>query len=221
MSQQENPSEEGNLSKMSTRHSTPIKGVAPLSSHHLYRTIYLDPPWPEHGGGKIKRGADKHYQLMTVTDILNLTPVRELAGDDCHLYLWVTNNYLPAGLFCMKEWGFRYINNRVWVKDKIGLGQYFRGQHELLLFGVKGKLPYKSSGNFTRSNSDVPSVIHAKRTEHSRKPPIYNDIEKISYPPYIELYARERMEGWDVWGNEAPGSIQNSIVTYTLGGSVK
>ena len=211
MSQQEDIPEAGlSLSRVVTSNSTPLKGVAPLSSLHFYRTVYLDPPWPESGGGKIKRGADKHYNLMTVSDILNL-PIPELSDENCHIYLWVTNNYLPSGLMCLKEWGFRYVTNRAWIKDKIGLGQYFRGQHELLLFGIKGKLPYKSSGNFTRSKSNVSSVIHAKRTEHSRKPPIYLDIEKISYPPYIELFARERYEGWDVWGDESPDLIQKKI----------
>lgn len=67
-----------------------------------YKTIYADPPWPEHGGGKIKRGADRHYQLMSVKDIIAL-PVASLADPDgAHLYLWTTNNFLPAALDCIK-----------------------------------------------------------------------------------------------------------------------
>ena len=61
----------------------------------------------------------------------------------CHLYLWVTNNFLADGLKVMESWGFRYVTTITWVKDRIGLGQYFRGITEQCLFGVKGKLPYK------------------------------------------------------------------------------
>ena len=75
-----------------------------------YCTIVADPPWPEQGGGKIRRGADRHYPLMTVREIEHLEfkimPLRSEEG--CHLYLWVTNNYLPAGLEVMKAWGFVY-----------------------------------------------------------------------------------------------------------------
>jgi N6-adenosine-specific RNA methylase IME4 len=76
------------------------KAVIPFPNGK-YHTIYADPPWPERGGGKIKRGADRHYSLMTVKDIMTL-PVANLAEDNCHLYLWTTNNYLPAALDVMK-----------------------------------------------------------------------------------------------------------------------
>ena len=35
-----------------------------------YRTLYVDPPWSEVGGGKIKRGADRHYSVMKTKDII-------------------------------------------------------------------------------------------------------------------------------------------------------
>lgn len=91
-----------------------------------YKTIYADPPWPEQGGGKIKRGADRHYPLMSVKEIMAL-PVGELADPEgCHLYLWATNNYLPAAFECIKAWGFEYITTITWMKDKVGLGQYYQ-----------------------------------------------------------------------------------------------
>lgn len=123
-----------------------------------YKTIYADPPWLERGGGKVKRGADKHYSLMGVDDIINLMK-RIPVEDNAHLYLWVTNNFLKDGLKVVDELGFRYITNIVWVKDRIGLGQYFRGQHELCLFGVKGRLPYKHSVSDTRSSCTEPTVL--------------------------------------------------------------
>ena len=93
-----------------------------------YKTIYADPPWREQGGGKIKRGADRHYPLMKTKDIKAL-PVKDIADDDCWLFLWVTNNFLKDGLEVMEEWGFRYVTNFVWTKERFGIGYYFRGQH--------------------------------------------------------------------------------------------
>ena len=179
------------------------------SPKHYYKTIYADPPWPERGGGKIKRGADRHYPLMTVKEIKNL-PVKELAHPEgCHLYLWITNNYLPAGLEVMKAWGFRYVTTITWVKDKFGLGQYFRGQTEHCLFGVRGKLPYKIVDGKRQQGT---TVIFAKRKEHSRKPEKMREmIEKVSYPPRVELFARERHDGWDVWGLEVPRTQQKKV----------
>jgi len=164
-----------------------------------YRTIYADPPWPERGGGKIKRGADRHYSLMTVKEIMAL-PVANLAEDNCHLYLWATNNYLPAALEVMRAWGFTYKTAITWGKDKFGLGQYFRGQTEHCLFGVKGNLPYKVTDGKRQQGI---TLILAPRREHSRKPDEMRQmIEKVSYEPRIELFAREQVDGWDSWGNE-------------------
>ena len=122
-----------------------------LLSHHQqynrnkmtekFKTVLLDPPWYERGGGKIKRGADKHYPIMKTPDIIRTITQCEHwnnIDDNAHMYLWVTNNHLESGLFVMRSLGFRYVTNIVWVKDRIGLGQYARGKHELLLFGTRG-----------------------------------------------------------------------------------
>ena len=74
-----------------------------------YKTIYADPPWMEHGGGKIKRGADRHYPLMKTKEIMAL-PVPDLVDPEgCHLYLWTTNNFLPDALEVVHAWGFEYV----------------------------------------------------------------------------------------------------------------
>lgn len=172
----------------------------------MYRTILIDPPWYEKGAGKIKRGADRHYPLLKTDEIIKVVKESGMfrPADDCHLYLWVTNNFLKDGLKVTESLGFRYVTNIVWVKDSIGLGQYFRGQHELCLFGVRGNL-------MTRNRS-TPTVISARKREHSRKPSkIYDLIEKCSYPPRLELFARERRQGWDAWGDELPNSIQRTL----------
>lgn len=171
-----------------------------------YRTIYADPPWLERGGGKIKRGADRHYDLMHTRDICAL-PVESLVCPDAHLYLWVTNNFLPDGLQVMAAWGFRYVTCITWAKDKVGLGQYFRGMTEQLLFGVRGKPGYKTTAQGKRCQATT--LINAPRGQHSTKPAHARQmIEHVSRGPFLELFARERVEGWDAWGNEVGGGIE-------------
>ncbi len=164
-----------------------------------YTTIYADPPWPEYGGGQIKRGADRHYPLMSIKEIKAM-PIQDITKDNAHLYLWVTNNYLPAGLEVMQAWGFRYVTTITWAKDRIGLGQYFRGMTEHCLFGVKGKLPYKKLDGKRQQGR---TLLVAPRERHSQKPvEMYDMIERVSYGPYMELFARNKRAGWDSWGNE-------------------
>lgn len=152
-------------------------------------------------GGKTKRGADKHYPLMKTPEIIALKPmIDEMAGTDCHLYLWATNNHLIDAFKVMQEWGFRYVTMITWVKDRQGLGQYFRGLSEHCLFGVKGRLPYKTLDGKRQQGV---TAFYAKKAKHSQKPQEMREmIEKVSYPPFIELFARERFDGWDAWGNE-------------------
>ena len=165
-----------------------------------YKTIAADPPWPERGGGKIKRGADRHYELMKVKDIAALPVVDLTDPEGCHLYMWVTNNYLPDGIDVLRAWGFRYITKIDWHKDKIGLGQYFRGKSESCLFGVRGKLPYKIVDG--KRQQGVTS-FEAPVGRHSEKPEIMRQmIERVSYAPRIELFARHDRPGWDSWGLE-------------------
>ena len=168
-----------------------------------YKTIYADPPWNETGGGKIKRGADVHYPLMKTKEILEMSEwIDEISEDNSHLYLWVTNNHLQDGLDVMNAWGFRYVTTITWMKDRIGLGQYFRGKTEHCLFGVKGILPYKTDDT-TGKRLQGRTGFDAKRMVHSQKPVEMREmIERVSYEPRIELFARNQSTGWDVWGNE-------------------
>ena len=179
-----------------------------LESNLKYKTIYADPPWKESGGGRIKRGADKHYPLMSTLDIIKLgIRLQEYIDDEgCHLYLWTTNNFLPDALRVMDHWGFEYKTTITWVKDRIGLGQYFRGQTEHCLFGVRKTLPYKVIDG---KRSQGKTVIQVPKSKHSSKPDeMRKMIEKVSYGNYLELFAREKAEGWDVWGNEVKNDIE-------------
>lgn len=170
------------------------------STEDRYSCILMDPPWQERGGGKIKRGADRHYPLVPTKHMpfLILGSGAFRPAENCHLWMWSTNNYLPDALWLMDALGFRYITNAVWVKTRMGLGQYLRGQHELLLLGVQG------SGPAVRTESrSISSVLVSPRSRHSEKPEeAYELIEARSEGPRLEMFARAPREGWDCWGND-------------------
>ena len=171
------------------------------STDRKYKTIYIDPPWMERGGGKIKRGADRHYPLMSTKDIAKL-PIENLIDDEgCHMYMWVTNNFLLDAFELLKAWGFEYVTLITWNKDKVGLGQYYRGLTEHCIFArTKKKLPFKIVDGKRQQGI---TGFYEPKTIHSRKPAKMREmIEKVSYGPRIELFAREHIEGWDCWGNE-------------------
>lgn len=177
-----------------------------FNSTTKYKTIYLDPPWPERGGGKIKRGADRHYKLMTVAEIEAL-PIPDLADQNgCHLYMWVTNKFLEKALAIIKKWGFEYVTIITWQKDRFGLGQYYRGITEHCIFAAtKKRLPYKSING---KRAQGATGFYEPKTIHSRKPAKMREmIERVSYGPRIELFAREQFPGWDCWGDEVMESI--------------
>jgi N6-adenosine-specific RNA methylase IME4 len=164
----------------------------------LYRTILADPPWEigQRGG----YGAHHHYPLMSLADICAL-PVGELAEANAHLWLWVTNGTLFAGKEVMGAWGFTYRSILTWVKPVFGLGMFLRTASEHLLLGTRGKAPilYRSQ----------PTWLFAPRQEHSHKPEEqYAVIERCSPGPYLELFARRKRPGWDVWGNEVEPDVQ-------------
>ncbi len=180
-----------------------------------YKTIYCDPPWPESGGGKIKRGADRHYSLMKVKEIIALAPfIKAISENDCHLYLWTTNNYMEDAYKVARAWGFRPITVITWFKEgNIGLGQYFRGVTEQLIFNVKGRLPYKVLDGKRQQGR---TGYNAPKGKHSVKPELFRqEIRKVSYPPYVEIFARPLddssdifatpMADWDFVGNEVDG----------------
>ncbi len=190
-------------------------------NNRRYDVIYADPPWFESGGGKCRRGADRHYPLMHTKDICNL-PIPSITNDNAHCYLWVTNNFLPDGLEVMKAWGFRYITKITWFKGtvymsyddvyykaQVGLGQYFRGCTEDCLFGVKGNLPYRV-GEDGKRKQGVTGFIEI-RGEHSVKPvtmrKMIEDVSCFEGANKIELFARTKVAGWDVWGNGVDSTI--------------
>lgn len=177
-----------------------------------YNIIYADPAWEykESGGGN--RVVKAHYPTMNIEDIKNL-PIKKLQADKCILFLWVTFPRLEQGLEVIKSWGFQYYGLGFdWVKlskngkPSWGMGYYTRQNTELCLIGV----PEDKTRRLKPVNRDVLSVVHSIREEHSKKPDIIKDliVRAIGDLPRIELFARQKTEGWDVWGNEVESDIE-------------
>jgi N6-adenosine-specific RNA methylase IME4 len=158
-------------------------------------TKLLDPPWDWSDEGDINQlgRAKPDYTTMTIEELCKL-PVGKLSDNNCHLYLWVTNRSLPKAFKLIEQWGFRYITCITWVKPSFGMGNYFRGSTEQLLFAVKGSQPLK--------RKDVGTHFLANRGKyHSSKPDyVYGLIESCSYGPYLEMFSRNKRENWTMWG---------------------
>ena len=164
-----------------------------------FATIVIDPPWDwgDEGDQDQLGRARPDYATMTKDQLLDL-PLPDLADDDCHLYMWITNRSLPKGFELMKRWGFRYVTAITWAKPSFGMGNYFRGQTEHVLFGVKGSQPLK--------RKDVGTLFNAPRgpNGHSSKPAEFYDlVESCSPGPYLEMFSRSDRAGWKAWGENA------------------
>jgi N6-adenosine-specific RNA methylase IME4 len=166
-----------------------------------FGTIYADPPWRYDNQGT-RAATDNHYETMTVEEIAAL-PVEQLAAPNSHLHLWTTNAFLFDCKGLMEAWGFEYKSALIWVKPQMGIGNYWRVSHEFLLLGVRGSCPFRDRSRM--------SWIEAERTVHSRKPDVFRQaVEAVSPGPRLELFGREVVEGWTVWGNEIPRGLVDS-----------
>lgn len=174
-----------------------------------YQIIYADPPWSYQNGGVPQGGVDAQYDTMKLQDIKNL-PVSGIADNPSVLMLWATFPQLPEAIEVMKSWGFRYKTlGFSWLKTNkdgtpfFGIGYYAKSNCEVCLLGVKG-----NAHSLVKSNS-VSSVILHPKTRHSEKPAIVRDkiVELFGDLPRVELFARQKVDGWDVWGNEVESDI--------------
>jgi N6-adenosine-specific RNA methylase IME4 len=143
--------------------------------------------------------ADNHYPTSEL-ETIKARDVASIAADDCVLFLWATAPMFPDALEVMSTWGFDYKSHFVWAKNRIGTGYWNRNKHELLLIGTRGKIPAPAMG------TQAASLIEAPVGRHSEKPAVFYEIIEGYFPslPKIELNARSRRAGWDIWGLEAP-----------------
>ncbi len=177
------------------------KTAEPLTGKVRYPVLLCDPPWRYEHIETESRAIENQYPTMTHDELCAL-PVADAALDDCVLFLWATSPKLGEAFALLDAWGFNYRTCAVWDKEKIGMGYYFRQQHELLLVAVRGN-------PMTPAPADRPSsVIRVARGIHSEKPiEVYELIESM-YPDFsrLELFARSAREGWNAWGYEAPAA---------------
>ena len=189
-----------------------------------YNVIYADPPWRYEVYSKkgLGRSAESHYPTMHLEDICSL-PVGELADKDCALFLWVTIPCLLEGLHVLQAWGFTYKTIAfVWVKqnrkaDSLfwGMGYWTRSNVEFCILATKG--------HPRRQDAGVHQVVMSHIEEHSKKPQEVRDriTQLMGDVPRIELFARQKVPGWDVWGNEVKSdiSMEGSDVNGVCAGS--
>lgn len=183
-----------------------LTGSPGTACYAAYRTILIDPPWPQVLTGRRTRpkggpAEEMPYKSMTLEEMLRL-PVKMLGSDDAHLWLWTTNQFLEDGFVLMRAWGFKYLS-AIHVIKPSGQGNYFVQRSQTMLFGYKSKCVFP----LERYRPNIISVSDPVR--HSEKwDETYEYIESVSPGPRLELFARRKRPGWDVWGNEVESDIQ-------------
>jgi N6-adenosine-specific RNA methylase IME4/ParB-like chromosome segregation protein Spo0J len=171
-------------------------GPPPPLPEGPFELILADPPW-QLGNADGEKAPENHFPTMELAEIVALRPP---AAVDAVLYVWAVNMLLPEALQLIEAWGFRYVANIAWVKPSIGLGNWVRNRHELLLVGQRGA--------FSPPDCDLrpDSVIEAPRRRYSQKPTEAYELLERAHPAAskLELFARSARPGWTAWGNEVP-----------------
>tara|TARA_R110000824_G_scaffold136888_13_gene300858 strand:- start:2025 stop:2573 length:549 start_codon:yes stop_codon:yes gene_type:complete len=176
----------------------------------MYDIIYADPPWDYKGqsqhngkGGKSSGGALSHYNTLTLKGLKELG-VPSLCANDCLLFMWATSPHLDQAIELMKHWGFKWATiGFVWNKCRVNPGFYTMSQCELCLIGKKGRIPKP------RGARNIRQLVNHPRMKHSQKPEEVRLRIDQMFPTQkkIELFAREKTQGWDSWGEEIDGTI--------------
>lgn len=189
---------ETNLLRKGGRELTKAQRPAPPLPTGRYRLVYADPPWRYEHIETESRAIENQYPTMSLDEICAY-PVP--AADDSVLFLWATSPKLAEAMRVIEAWRFTYRTCAVWDKEQIGMGYYFRQQHELLLVAARGSLPVPEPS--VRPSS----VLRVKRGRHSEKPEQAYELLESMYPYFtkrerIELFSRRARPGWAAWSNE-------------------
>ena len=172
-----------------------------------YQIIYADPPW-KYQGEMMNSSVTDHYSVIGLENLKGI-PVKKLADENCVLFLWVTMPKLNECFDLIKAWGFEYKTCAFsWVKlNKSGNG-YFMGQGRWTRANVELCL-LATIGNISRINAGIRQLCVSPVRKHSQKPDEIRDkiVQLVGDLPRIELFARQKTEGWDVWGNEVESDI--------------
>jgi N6-adenosine-specific RNA methylase IME4 len=152
-----------------------------------FQVIVADPPWQYESGNSLP------YPTMAIEDIKAM-PIRDIADENAVLWLWTTNAHLPLSFELAECWGFQYKTLLTWVKDRMGTGEWLRGQTEHCLLATRGRPVFQNKSHTT--------VLEAARREHSRKPEEFFALVEDTCPGgKVELFCRERRSRWKAFGN--------------------
>ena len=191
----------------------------PVQDAGGYRLIYADPEW-SYGDSGTRGGVDHHYKTLTVDELCDLG-VGALAAPDAALFMWATWPTLPDALRVITAWGFTYKTLAfAWVKlnkkapsDFVGLGHWSRANTEPCLLATRGKIKREAKDVRQVILDEGHDTLFAPVGRHSAKPPEARArIERLMGPTEakIELFARERVPGWDAWGNEITSDVERA-----------
>lgn len=169
-----------------------------------FDVIYADPPWHYYNGDVPNGGVEHHYDTMPIGEICDLDVP---ASDDAVLYLWPTVTHAREAFDVVDSWGFEYKTQAVWDKQRLGVGYWMRGEHELLYIATRGDVSPPPS-DVRRS-----SIFREQASEHSRKPKAVRSYIEAAHPGArkLEMFARDGKVGWDLWGDETPERKQATI----------
>lgn len=183
-----------------------------------YKVIYADPAWSftnKNTGGTMKSGAASQYKTLSLNDLKKLD-IPSISEDNCVLFMWWVNSQPQEALELVKAWGFtiKNMNGFLWVKLTaklklwFGMGFWTRACSESMLIAVKGK-PKRINASI-RAVIKTGEVIEAVNTKHSKKPSVFADriVELMGDVPRVELFARDRKDGWSCWGDEIESDVE-------------
>ena len=178
----------------------------------MYSIIYADPPWDydgreQHNKKEGNVSAVNHYATVTLDDLKKID-VKKVCERNCLLFMWTSSPHLAQAIELMTAWGFEYKTIAfVWDKQKTNPGYYTVSSVEVCLVGKMGTIPSP------RGPRNIRQFLSEERTKHSKKPDeIRNRIVQM-FPTQkkLEMFAREKKDGWDVFGNEVEGSINMTL----------
>lgn len=171
-----------------------------------YSVIYADPPWRYDFAATDNRQVENQYPTMSIEE---LCAMKIPAAKNAVLYLWATAPKIPEAIQLIEAWGFKYKSQAVWDKGTPGMGYWFRSQHEPLIVATRGKMSPPQNDMRCGSLLRYPiqsrlARVDGKCNAHSRKPWEVRAMIARWYPNHrkLELFAREKTDGWDVYGNE-------------------
>jgi N6-adenosine-specific RNA methylase IME4 len=179
-----------------------------------YQIIYADPPWQYETTECLAKTSilngdiNTHYNTLSLEELKTLD-IPSISDKDSLLFMWVVSPMLPDCIDLMLSWGFEYATiGFIWYKQKANPGHYTLSECELCLIGKKGRIPE------SRGARNIRQFLSSARREHSKKPVEIRARIDMMFPrnTKIELFSRDKIEGWDCWGNEVPTSEQKLLV---------